>query len=61
MGGQYRRVASRWTPLRRRDFDGLIGQNYQRVVQTRLIDANLVVADPFEDEGDLLCGGMEEV
>jgi hypothetical protein len=34
------------------DFDALVGQNHQRVVQTRRIHPNLVVADPFEDQHD---------
>jgi hypothetical protein len=42
------------------DFDGLIGQNYQRVVQTRRIQANLAGADPFERQGDFLGGRMDE-
>jgi hypothetical protein len=31
------------------------------MVQTRRIDPNLVVADRFEDEGDLLARGKHEV
>jgi hypothetical protein len=38
--------------LDRHDFDGLVGQNYQRVVQTRRVDANLVAADRFEYQDD---------
>ena len=39
----------------------LVGQNYQRVVQTRRIHLNLVVADPFEHQDDFLHGGKHEV
>jgi hypothetical protein len=31
------------------------------MIQTRRIHPNLVVADPFEDEGDLLGGRKDEV
>jgi hypothetical protein len=37
------------------------GQNDQRVVQTRRIHQNLIVADPFEDQDDSLRGRMDEV
>jgi hypothetical protein len=43
------------------DFERLIGQNDQRVIQTRRIDANLVVADAFEHQDDFLSGRMGEV
>ena len=39
----------------------LVGQDRQRVVQTRLIHPNLVVADPFEDQDDFLRGRKHEV
>jgi hypothetical protein len=43
------------------DFDGLVGQNDQRMVQTRRIHPNLVVADRFEHQGDFLGSRKHEV
>jgi hypothetical protein len=37
------------------------GRIVKRMIQTRRIHRNLVVVDPFEDEGDLLGGRMDEV
>jgi peptidoglycan/xylan/chitin deacetylase (PgdA/CDA1 family) len=45
----------------RYDFERLVGQNDQRVVQTRRIHPDLIVADPFEGECDLLRGRKHEV
>jgi hypothetical protein len=56
--GSANRPSARRAPpdllLNPHDFDGLVGQDRQRMVQTRRIDPNLVVADRFEDEGDFL-------
>jgi hypothetical protein len=41
--------------------NALVWQNRQRMIQTRRIDPNLVVADPFEHERHLLDGRMNEV
>jgi hypothetical protein len=38
----------------------LVGQNHQRVVQTRRIHPNLVVADSFEHQDDFLRGRKHE-
>ena len=59
--GRARRAPHHDLLLDRHDFDGLVGQNNQRVVQTRRIHQNLVIADPFEDQGDLLGGWMDDV
>jgi hypothetical protein len=40
---------------------GLIVQDRQRMVETRRIDPNLVVADRFEHQGDFLDCRMDEV
>jgi hypothetical protein len=45
----------------RHDFEGLVGQDRQRLVQTRRIHPNLVIADPFKDQRDFLDGWMDEV
>ena len=45
----------------RHDFESLVGQDRQRLVQTRRIDPNLVAADAFEHQGDFLDGRMGEV
>ena len=38
-------------------FDALIGQDRRRVIQTRRIYPNLVVAESLKDEGDFLARG----
>jgi hypothetical protein len=43
------------------DFDGLVGQDRQRMVQTRRIDPNPVVADRFEHEHDFLARGKHAI
>jgi len=47
--------------LNTHDFERFAGQDHKRVIQTRRIDPNLVVADPFEHERHLLGGRMDEV
>jgi hypothetical protein len=42
-------------------FDAQVGQNPQRLVQTRRIHAKLAGADPFKRQGDFLGGRMDEV
>ena len=44
-----------------RDFEGLVGQDRQRLVQTRRIHANLAGADPLKHERHPLDGRMDEV
>jgi hypothetical protein len=43
------------------DFDALVGQDRQRMIQTRRIHPNLVVADSFEHQDDFLRGRKHEV
>jgi hypothetical protein len=43
------------------DFERFAGQDHKRMVQTRLVDADLAVADPFEDQRDFLDDRMNEV
>jgi hypothetical protein len=47
--GRARRAPHHDLLLDRHDFDALVEQDDQRMVQTRRIHQNLVVADPFED------------
>jgi hypothetical protein len=63
LGSWFSQRAVRPTMLLSRSprFEGLVGQNDQRVVQTRRIHPNLIVADPFEHQGDFLDGWMGEV
>jgi hypothetical protein len=45
----------------RYDFDGLVRQNHQRMVQTQRIEPKLVVGYPFDRHHDFLGRGKHEV